>query len=152
MKSKFGGLGGFLKDLNGLMPDEQGASSQDRSAKRSLKALEANQEELFARIGRQVVEQNGPDGFGALSDELKAVQQEIRAAEASLQATSAPPQNAGAQGVPCPNCGTQNAPGVNFCQGCGTKLARDGVACPQCGLQSQEGTKFCMQCGTKLPG
>jgi membrane protease subunit (stomatin/prohibitin family) len=58
-----------------------------------------------------------------------------------------------AQTVPCPKCGTQNAPGTKFCSNCGAPQqspAAATVECPACHAQVQAGTKFCASCGTSL--
>ena len=83
------------------------------------------------------------------------------------------------QTVMCPNCGSQNAAGQQFCTTCGTKLAPGGqqqawqsqqtsvvpqatrgadevnsvqqaVTCPSCGSPNAAGQQFCTSCGAKL--
>ena len=60
------------------------------------------------------------------------------------------------QGVPCPKCGTVNAPGAKFCSNCGAqsqeqqKQESASVTCPNCEAQMQAGIKFCSNCGTSL--
>ncbi len=73
--------------------------------------------------------------------------------EAPAPAVAAAPASAG--GTTCPACGTANAPGTKFCQGCGNNLqaapaAPAGIFCPGCGAQVQPGIKFCNQCGYKM--
>ncbi len=47
----------------------------------------------------------------------------------------------------CPRCGSQYAPGQQFCGACGQKLQR---ACPQCGAAVDSASRFCTSCGAKL--
>jgi membrane protease subunit (stomatin/prohibitin family) len=67
------------------------------------------------------------------------------------------PQQGGAQqqpqGVPCPKCGTPNAPGMKFCSNCGTPQQAPQAAtveCPACHEQVVAGSKFCATCGQSL--
>lgn len=64
------------------------------------------------------------------------------------QQQQAPPPAAPA-GVPCPKCGTPNAPGLKFCGNCGNNLA--GQTCPSCKAAVPAGKKFCGECGAKMP-
>ena len=64
----------------------------------------------------------------------------------------------------CPRCGTENRPGLAFCQNCGQRLVAAGVAatvdrpgppegtqaCPRCGTHNRAGTAFCQNCGANL--
>ena len=54
----------------------------------------------------------------------------------------------GAAAVPCPNCGKQNAAGVNFCSDCGGMMEVAKVPCVKCGAELREGAKFCSECGS----
>lgn len=47
----------------------------------------------------------------------------------------------------CPNCGTENPPGAQFCMRCGTPLAR---RCPNCGAENPRDAHFCLRCGAPL--
>jgi len=51
------------------------------------------------------------------------------------------------QALVCPRCGSQYAPGQQFCGACGQKLQR---ACPQCGAAVDSASRFCTSCGAKL--
>jgi hypothetical protein len=65
-------------------------------------------------------------------------------------------------GVVCGACGTQNAPGMNFCKMCGSSLAAPAPApvaaaeapgkvnCSSCGKQTPTGFAFCQHCGQRL--
>lgn len=51
----------------------------------------------------------------------------------------------------CPNCGTENASGVNFCVSCGSQLPIEAVnTCPSCGTQNSPEVAFCVNCGMPL--
>ncbi|MBP0634026.1 adenylate/guanylate cyclase domain-containing protein [Cupriavidus sp. AcVe19-6a] len=47
----------------------------------------------------------------------------------------------------CTHCGFANLAGANFCEECGTRLAR---ICPQCGAEATPAAKFCRACGVSL--
>jgi len=49
--------------------------------------------------------------------------------------------------VICSNCGTDNEPGLRFCDECGTSLA---AGCPACGAANRPGARFCGSCGASL--
>ena len=49
--------------------------------------------------------------------------------------------------MPCPQCGTESAPGAKFCSECATPLAG---GCPSCGTLNPPNAKFCSQCATPL--
>ena len=57
-------------------------------------------------------------------------------------------QAAQAAGVPCPQCGHQNAPGAKFCVECGAK--QGPATCSNCHSELSPGAKFCNECGQKL--
>ena len=47
----------------------------------------------------------------------------------------------------CNTCHTENLPGSNFCESCGTGLR---VTCPQCGHSASPDCRFCSSCGSSL--
>src|ERR671931_1158213 len=47
----------------------------------------------------------------------------------------------------CPACGTENRPGVKFCEECGARL---DLVCPACGAAVPTGKRFCGACGAPL--
>jgi len=49
--------------------------------------------------------------------------------------------------MPCPQCGTESAPGAKFCSECATPLTG---GCPSCGTPNPAQAKFCSQCATPL--
>jgi DNA-directed RNA polymerase subunit RPC12/RpoP len=57
------------------------------------------------------------------------------------------------QTVRCPNCGTGNPAGQQFCGKCGAKLiavVQQKIQCPKCGFQNIAGQQFCGSCGAGL--
>lgn len=54
----------------------------------------------------------------------------------------------------CPNCGTENQPGLRFCEQCGTPLAEAQLEavqlCPRCRAHNRPGLRFCEQCAAPL--
>ncbi len=164
MKDKMGGFGGLIKGLDNLMPQDSeeavaGMPKQRaftaKNTNKTLQELRAREHELYAQVGRMAVEKNGPDGFGEVSQQLRQVIEQIQDQERKIREAEEAKmrQQQASQGIPCPNCGAPNAPGVNFCQQCGTKLsAPNKIICPKCGQESLPDTKFCGTCGTKLGG
>lgn len=47
----------------------------------------------------------------------------------------------------CTKCGSENVVGANFCQQCGTRLARP---CARCGHTLEPAARFCSACGTPV--
>jgi membrane protease subunit (stomatin/prohibitin family) len=66
----------------------------------------------------------------------------------SRQDSSQPAQATQAAGVPCPQCGHQNAPGAKFCVECGAK--QGPATCSNCHTELSPGAKFCNECGQKV--
>jgi hypothetical protein len=68
------------------------------------------------------------------------------------------------EGTRCPRCGTDNRPGIAFCNSCGQRLMAAGApaaverpappegsqACPRCGTHNRAGVAFCQNCGANL--
>jgi len=54
----------------------------------------------------------------------------------------------------CPQCGTANRIGAQFCATCGASLAAapGRARCPACGTPSRSGARFCPACGQSLSG
>jgi membrane protease subunit (stomatin/prohibitin family) len=76
---------------------------------------------------------------GAMSDAMRQSNQSNQSNQAG----------GGAQaGVPCPQCGHQNAPGAKFCMECGTK--QGPATCANCQAELTPGAKFCNECGQKV--
>lgn len=66
----------------------------------------------------------------------------------SRQDSSQPAQATQAAGVPCPQCGHQNAPDAKFCVECGAK--QGPATCSNCHSELSPGAKFCNECGQKV--
>jgi membrane protease subunit (stomatin/prohibitin family) len=76
-------------------------------------------------------------------------------ANAMTDAMKQPKEGGGAQqgqgpapGIPCPECGNQNAPNAKFCTECGAKQGK--ALCANCQSELAPGAKFCTECGTKV--
>jgi hypothetical protein len=81
-----------------------------------------------------------------------------------VPAHSVPATTEPGESTQCPRCGTENRPGIAFCQNCGQRLlaagapatverpaAPDGTqACPRCGTHNRAGVAFCQNCGANL--
>jgi hypothetical protein len=56
----------------------------------------------------------------------------------------------------CSNCGSQNRPGIRFCEQCGNPLSQPqatettGRFCPNCGQSNTINNNFCSNCGTSF--
>ncbi|HET9498090.1 MAG TPA: zinc ribbon domain-containing protein [Candidatus Limnocylindria bacterium] len=63
----------------------------------------------------------------------------------------------------CRRCGTENRPGVSFCESCGQRLVAaedatlarptttaEGGPCPRCGATNRSGSAFCSECGFNI--
>jgi double zinc ribbon protein len=63
----------------------------------------------------------------------------------------------------CRRCGTENRPGVSFCENCGQRLVAaedatlarpattaEGGPCPRCGATNRSGSAFCSECGFNI--
>lgn len=63
----------------------------------------------------------------------------------------------------CRRCGTENRPGVSFCESCGQRLVAaenatlarpattgEGGPCPRCGAINRSGSAFCSECGFNI--
>lgn len=152
----FGSLGGIMKGLSGLMPQDD-PNVKVMNAKTELSDLKKQEEELYAEIGKRAVQRDGIERFGDLAERLKLIQSNLALAEKTLQAVEEEKEakerqemEADAQNT-CLECGTKNPEGTKFCQECGAKLQGATKAfCPECGEKNPPGTRFCGSCGTKL--
>ena len=145
-----------MKGISGLMPQDD-PDVKVLNARTDLDDLQKKELEIYAQIGKQAISQQGPAAFGELSERLRLVQSDIQAAEQKIkEAEQAKEQQEQAKKQAmaqrtCPNCGTENPEGVNFCQQCGTKLGGTAkLLCPQCGAENAPDTKFCGNCGSKI--
>jgi hypothetical protein len=81
-----------------------------------------------------------------------------------VPAHSVPATTEPGESTRCPRCGTENRPGIAFCQNCGQRLIAAGApatverpaapegtqACPRCGTHNRAGVAFCQNCGANL--
>ena len=87
-----------------------------------------------------------------LANETQAEIDRIKAEKE--ERTVAPIQNTSVSAKVCPSCGMENGEGMNFCQGCGTKL-EDVVEnqeriCSGCGAKVAQNMNFCSVCGQRM--
>ena len=75
---------------------------------------------------------------GAMTDAMKQ----------SKEGSGAQQGQGPAPGIPCPECGNQNAPNAKFCTECGAKQGK--ALCANCQAELAPGAKFCTECGTKV--
>lgn len=155
-KDLLGGLGGLMKGLSGLMPQDD-PDVKVMNAQTQVSELQQQELDLYAQIGKRALEKDGLQAYGELGQRLALVQSNLSEAKAALQTAQEEKQqqedqkrNALAQRT-CPECGYENPEGVKFCQECGTKLGvpADSI-CPDCGASNPRGTKFCGECGRRL--
>lgn len=151
-------LSGLMKGLSSVLPQDD-SDVKIMTAQTKVKELQQQQEEVYARLGRQVMEANGAEAYPEVAAKLNLLQDEIAAAQGQLQAAKDEKDAAekaaaqAAAGRTCPNCGTENAEGTNFCQDCGTKLGAAAPAasfCLECGAELKPGSRFCGGCGAKV--
>ena len=127
------------------------------NAQKELSDLQKQEADIYAKIGRKVMEQGGAANYPAEADQLSLIKNNMAAVEAKieetqneLKATQAAQQQAD-EARTCSNCGHYNPEGVNFCQECGTKLGAPAkIFCGQCGMENPPGTRFCGGCGAKI--
>ena len=150
-----GGLGGLMKGLTSIMPQDD-PGTQVLKTQGEVSELKQQENDLYVGIGKAAVEQYGLESFGEAADRMKLIQTNLAAAEARLQeAQSAREQKEKAEkeamaGRTCPQCGYENPEGTKFCQECGSKLGMAKTSCPACGAENPAGVKFCQECGAKM--
>lgn len=152
-------LEGIVKGLSGIMPQDD-PDVKIFNAQNDLKDLTQKEEAAYARLGRQVYESDGVR-FPELKAELEQLDIEkgtarqcIQAAKERAEAEEAARRETEEASRCCPNCGSYNPEGTNFCQECGSKLSAPVSAgkrfCPNCGIEMAAGNHFCGSCGTKV--
>lgn len=150
----FGGLGGLMKGLSGLMPQDDPAVRL-MNAQSEVGDLQAQESAIYTEIGKLVFSQN-PEAFPAQANRLRLVQANLAEAEAKLKSETQAKQAAeraerdAQEHLNCPECGHQNPEGVRFCQECGAKLGSVKAICPACGQDNAPGVRFCGGCGQKI--
>ncbi|MBQ2697970.1 MAG: zinc ribbon domain-containing protein [Clostridia bacterium] len=155
MADLFGSLGGLMKGLTSIMPQNDPAT-QLLKLQGEVSDLKKQEGDLYGEIGKRAIEQHGLESFGDLADRLKLTQtnlavaeQKLAAAKAEAEAKEKAAEAARAERT-CPQCGHENPEGTRFCQACGGKLGMAGTGCPGCGTVNAPGVKFCSGCGTRL--
>lgn len=151
----FGGLGGLVKGLSTLMPqDDPGV--QAFAAQSEVGNLRRQESEIYAEIGKAAVASQGADAFGELGAKLKLVQMNLASAEGKLNVMKQQAEEAERQeqarldALRCPSCGWDNPEGTKFCQECGSSLAANKPSfCGSCGVELAPGTRFCGACGAR---
>jgi hypothetical protein len=93
-----------------------------------------------------------PEIFGELSKENLAPQiWDVVNDLCALTQSLAGENNAPANPLVCPFCGTSNAAGTEKCASCGGALPLDlPRVCPKCGRGHTSDALFCQACGTRL--
>jgi len=152
--SGLGGLGGLMKGLSGLLPQDD-PQVKLMTAQTQVSDLKKQEADIYTEIGRLAFQQN-PGAYPAQADRLRLIQTNLADAQSQLDQTSHANQAAeeaakqAREALTCPNCGTVNPEGTKFCQDCGTKLGVLKATCPSCGVENPPGTRFCGGCGTRL--
>ncbi|MDR1884384.1 MAG: zinc-ribbon domain-containing protein [Prevotella sp.] len=148
-------LDGLVKGLADIIPAEGNPELKVYKAQNELKDLVAKENEIFARLGRQVYADGGADNhpdvkanLDALAATRREIEERIKAAQGEVEAKKQAEQAEEARH--CPECGSANPDGAAFCQSCGYKLAQPKRFCPQCGAEATPGSRFCNECGTKI--
>ena len=147
----FAGLGGLMKGLTGLMPQDD-PEVKKMQAQSELNDLQKRETEIYAEIGRQALSRSSGQ-FPELESQLRSVQASLAEAQSKLEQVQAEDarnkqeeQRAKEQRT-CPQCGYLNQEGVKFCQECGAKIGAS--KCRSCGATLSPGARFCGECGAK---
>lgn len=160
-------LDGLVKGISGFLPQDD-PDVKILNTQTELRELSQKEEKIFARLGRAVYNTDGGESYPEIKMELEilfnnrhAVEERLQAARdekilrEKAEAEERARREAEERAHNCPNCGTYNPEGTNFCQGCGTRLVTPAQApaskrfCPNCGAEVATGYRFCSDCGTK---
>lgn len=151
MSDLFGGFGGLMKGLSGFMPQDD-PDLKLMTAQSELSALQQQETETYAQIGRQALAQ-GAGRFPDLENKLRLIQENVSEAQKRLTCAQAEKnakdiaRQAQDAARTCPQCGDYNPEGTKFCQECGAKLG--AAKCNRCGAPLSPGIRFCGECGAK---
>jgi|GEM_PF-80389 len=147
----FGGFGGLMRGLSGLMPQDD-PNVKLLNLQSRLDELKNEEMSVYADAGKSAISED-PGRFREHAEKLSQIRKNIAAAESELAAARQNMQKAEEEEKrseemrTCPQCGFCNPEGVKFCQECGTKLGPH--VCRACGAQLTPGTKFCGSCGAR---
>ncbi len=146
-----GNLGGLMRGLSGLMPqDDPGVKQMNLQSR--LGDLQSEEEALYAAVGKAVLAEE-PERFPEEMQALARLRQQRDSAQAELaaareaQKTAEQEQQRREAEHTCAQCGALNPDGVRFCQECGARLGP--AVCAVCGAALVPGTRFCGACGAK---
>jgi ribosomal protein L40E len=144
-------LGGIVKGLADIMPDQGNPELKAYKAQNELKDLSAKEDGIFARLGKQVYADSGAERYPEIKAELDAIAASRREVEGRVKAAQEETEaKKKAEARCCAECGTENPDNAAFCQNCGNRLAQAKRFCPQCGAEVPQGSRFCNECGTKM--
>lgn len=154
MSDILSGLGGLMKGLTSIMPQDEPAT-QVLKLQGEVSDLQKQEKELYVQIGKTAVERYGLESFGEIAEQIKltqanlaVAQQKMNAAKAEAEEKERIAKEALAERT-CSQCGHENPEGTKFCQECGNKLGVQNL-CPSCGAANAPGVKFCQECGSRL--
>ena len=148
-----GGLGGLMKGLSGLMPQDD-PNVKLLNLQMELNENQKKEQELYAKVGMKALEKEGDEAYSELSGRLWLVQRDIRDLQTQLNSTKQEIQEREKQIQTqkqlrtCPDCDTENPEGVKFCQEYGTAFGGERqLIRPQYGTENPPETRFCGNCG-----
>ncbi|MBC3889441.1 zinc-ribbon domain-containing protein [Acetobacterium paludosum] len=146
-------LGGLLKGLGNFMPSDD-SDTQIFSISNELTALQQQETELYAKIGREACQLHPNEvAYSDFIDELKIVKRKMAELSQKLEKFKAEKaaKDEQSNAYHCSECGQNNPSGTKFCQECGTKLRGNvSLICSNCGTKNRNTAKFCGECGTPL--
>lgn len=155
MSDLLGGLGGLVKGLTSIMPQDD-PNTQLLKMRGEVSDLKKQEDDLYIEIGKMAAERYGLETFGDSAGRMKLIEANLAAAQNKLeeakgaaQAKEKAEKDALAERI-CPQCGYENPEGTKFCQECGGKLGAVKTSCPSCGTENPAGVKFCQECGAKM--
>lgn len=154
-------LTGLVKGLSGFMPQDD-PDVKIFNAQTEIKEINEKIEKVYARLGRELYQKDGGEGFPLIKAELDmlvanqaAAREKLQMAkdEKAIKEKAAEEERARQDINNCPNCGTFNPDGTKFCCECGTRLqGPEPVSqkrfCTSCGNEIAPGQRFCTGCGT----
>lgn len=150
-----GGLGGLVKGLSGLMPQDD-PEVKLMNSQVEVSDCQKKMAEILAQIGQEAVDKYGADSFGPLGSQLNLAKANLEAAQSKLKVMTEEKEARDAAAkeqeakTTCPQCGTVNPEGTKFCLECGAKVgAPEQTFCVSCGVELKPGARFCGSCGAQ---